>query len=166
MFNLVGRVCEICFCYIYPVAAIQFNQYNFRIEEREGAQCIFDEVRRKWVVLTPEEWVRQHILHYLIRQKGYPKSLIAVERGIELNGLQKRCDVVVFNTDGKPVMIVECKAPDEVVNQKVFEQIARYNLKLRVKYLWVTNGSYNFCCKLSDTIILLEEIPTWEEVKE
>lgn len=153
------------YSFLYTVAAIQFNQYNFRIEEREGGQCIFDEVRRKWVVLTPEEWVRQHILHYLVEQKGYPKSLIAVERGIELNGLQKRCDVVVFNTDGKPVMIVECKAPDEVVNQKVFEQIARYNQKLRVNYLWVTNGSYNFCCRLSDTITQLEEIPAWEQVK-
>lgn len=145
--------------------AIQFNKYNFRLEEREGGQFIFDEVRRKWVMLTPEEWVRQHILHYLVEQKSYPKSLIAVERGIELNGLQKRCDVVVFNTYGKPVMIVECKAPEEVVSPKVYEQIARYNQKLRVDYLWVTNGTYNFCCKLGEYPVLLADIPAWNELK-
>lgn len=148
------------------MTTIQFDKYNFRLEERDGGQFIFDEVRRRWVMLTPEEWVRQHILHYLVEQKSYPKSLIAVERGIELNGLQKRCDVVVFNTHGKPVMIVECKAPEEVVNAKVYEQIANYNQKLRVDYLWVTNGTYNFCCRLTEQPVLLTEIPTWEEVKE
>ncbi|HLP18974.1 MAG TPA: type I restriction enzyme HsdR N-terminal domain-containing protein [Chitinophagales bacterium] len=141
---------------------VVFGTYNFRTEDREGGQFIFDEVRRKFVALTPEEWVRQHILHYLIHDKKFPKSLIAVERGIELNGLQKRFDVVVFANDGLPKMIIECKAPEELLNDKVFEQIARYNLSLRVDYLWVTNGTNNFCCKLKDGIELLEHVPSVE----
>lgn len=138
---------------------VVFGTYNFRTEDREGGQFIFDEVRRKFVALTPEEWVRQHILHYLIHDKQFPRSLIAVERGIELNGLQKRFDVVVFANDGLPKMIIECKAPEELLNEKVFEQIARYNLSLRVDYLWVTNGANNFCCRLKDGIELLEHVP-------
>ena len=143
---------------------VSFSQYNFRTEERQDKTYIFDEVRRKFVALTPEEWVRQHILHYLIYNKNYPKSLIAVERGIELNGLQKRFDVVVFANDGKPKLIVECKAPEEKLNEKVFEQIARYNLTLRVDFLWVTNGEKNFCCRLKNGIELLNEIPRPEEI--
>lgn len=143
---------------------VSFSQYNFRTEKRGGKTYIFDEVRRKFVQLTNEEWVRQHILHYLVYNKHYPKSLIAVERGIELNGLQKRFDVVVFATDGKPKLIVECKAPEEKLNQKVFEQIARYNLTLRVDYLWVTNGQNNYCCRLKNGIELLSTIPTPEEL--
>lgn len=138
---------------------VVFGTYNFRTEERDGKKFIFDEVRRKFVVLTSEEWVRQHILHYLIHDKKFPKSLIAVERGIELNGLQKRFDVVVFATDGKPKLIIECKGPEEKLNEKVFEQIAMYNLSLRVDYLWVTNGEKNFCCKLKNGIELLGVIP-------
>lgn len=142
---------------------VSFSQYNFRTEERAGKPFIFDEVRRKLVPLTPEEWVRQHILHYLIYDKNYSKSLIAVERGIELNGLQKRFDVVIFGQDGKPKLIVECKAPEEKLNDKVFEQIARYNLTLRVDYLWVTNGQNNYCCRLKNGMELLNQIPGPED---
>jgi hypothetical protein len=141
-----------------------FSNYTFRTEEREGKEFIFDEVRKKFVQITPEEWVRQHILHYLIHDKGFPKSLIAVERGIELNGLQKRFDVVVFANDGKPKMIIECKAPEEKLDEKVFAQIARYNLSLRVDFLWVTNGEKNFCCKLKEGIELLHTIPDFCEI--
>lgn len=145
---------------------VEFSKYNLRIEERDGQQLVFDEVRKKWVPLTSEEWVRQHILHYLVHDKGYPQSLIAVERGIELNGLAKRCDVVVFTNDGTPRMIVECKASEEPLNLKVFEQIARYNLKLKVDYLWVTNGSYNFCCRLKLPMQLLPAVPEWGVLKD
>ena len=141
-----------------------FKEYNFRIEDREGKKFIFDQVRKKFVALTPEEWVRQHILHYLIYDKNYSKSLIAVERGIELNGLQKRFDMVVFGNEGKPKMIIECKASSEKLDEKVFAQIARYNLSLQVDYLWVTNGEKNFCCKLKDGIQLLNEIPAYENL--
>ena len=141
-----------------------FSNYNFRIEERDGKQFIFDFVRQKFVSLTSEEWVRQHILHYLVIDKNFSKNLIAVERGIELNGLQKRFDIVVFSNDGKPKMIVECKAPEERLDEKVFEQIARYNLSLKVDYLWVTNGEKNFFCKLKDGIELLDSIPSFAQM--
>jgi hypothetical protein len=146
------------------MTTVVFGTYNFRTEERETGRVIFDEVRRKFVALTSEEWVRQHILHYLLYDKKYPRSLIAVERGIELNGLQKRFDVVVFAADGLPKMIIECKAPEEPLNDKVFEQIARYNLSLRVNYLWVTNGTANYCCSLKSGIQLLDEVPEFEEL--
>lgn len=143
---------------------VQFSKYNFRTEEREGKQFIFDEIRRKFVILSSEEWVRQHILQYLVGEKHYPKKLIAVERGIELNGLQKRFDVVVFDNSGKPRMLIECKAPEEKLNEKVFDQIARYNLTLQVDYLWVTNGTLNYCAKLLNGIELLKTVPDYERV--
>ncbi len=143
---------------------VVFGQYKFRLGEQEGMKVIFDEVRKKPVALTPEEWVRQHILHYLIYDKQYPKSLIAVEKGVNLNDLQKRVDILIYGTDGNPKMLIECKAPEEKLNEKVFEQIARYNQKLRVPYLWITNGSSNFCCRLSDRIELLEKIPLYSDL--
>lgn len=139
---------------------VTFSSYNFRRELRGGEEYIFDELRKKWVLLTGEEWVRQHILHYLVYDKGYSPSLIAVERGIELNGLRKRFDIVVFDSTGSPKMIIECKAPNEVLNEKVFEQIARYNMSLKVDYLWVTNGKYNYCCNLKAGGQLLDEVPS------
>ena len=143
---------------------VAFGTYNFKIEDRDKKQFIFDIARKKWVFLSPEEWVRQHILHYLIFDKKYPASLIAVERGIELNGTQKRFDLVVFATSGKPIMIIECKAPEETLNEKVFEQIARYNLSLKVDYLWVTNGTLNYVSRLRGGIELLEVVPEWEKL--
>lgn len=148
------------------MTTVVFGDYKFKIEERDKKQVIFDISRKKWVPLTPEEWVRQHILHYLIYDKNYPTSLIAVERGIELNGLQKRFDIVVFTNTGLPKMIIECKAPQELLNEKVFEQIARYNLSLKVDYLWVTNGGLNFVSRLKGDIQLLEELPAWDILNE
>ena len=141
---------------------VEFGQYDFKVKEQDNKKFIFDIARKKWVFLTPEEWVRQHILHYLIHDKKYPASLIAVERGIELNGTQKRFDLVVFSNSGQAKMIIECKAPEEALNEKVFEQIARYNLSLKVDYLWVTNGALNFVSKLIGGLELLEIVPDWE----
>ncbi|MES2620681.1 MAG: type I restriction enzyme HsdR N-terminal domain-containing protein [Bacteroidota bacterium] len=143
---------------------VVFGKYNFKVEEREGQKYIFDEVRKKFVHLTSEEWVRQNVLLYLIQDKGYAKSLIAVERGIELNGLQKRFDAVVFGRDSKPKMIIECKGSEEKLDMKVFEQIARYNLTLKVDYLWVTNGKFNFCCRLKNGIELLNQVPSLDDL--
>ena len=138
---------------------VVFGKYEFRVEKKEEGQYIFDPMRKKYVALTPEEWVRQHILHYLTENLSYPKSLIAVERGLKVNDLQKRFDVLVFDQKGTPKMIVECKAPDEVLNENVLEQIISYNLSLKVRYLWVTNGRLNFCWRLSDKIELLQSVP-------
>lgn len=144
---------------------VTFGKYSFRTEDNKGKTLIFDELRRKLVPLTPEEWVRQHIIHYLIIEKHFPKKLIAVERGIEFNGLQKRFDLVVFDNAGAARMIVECKAPEEKLNEKVFQQIALYNLSLNVDYLWVTNGEFNFCAKLKGGIELLKEVPDYEQLR-
>jgi type I site-specific restriction-modification system R (restriction) subunit len=146
------------------VTDVKFSLYDFRMEDRHGKRYIFDEVRRRFVLLTSEEWVRQHVLHYLIYDKKFSKSLIAVERGIDLNGLQKRFDVVVFSKTGKPIIIVECKASEERLNERVFEQIARYNLSLQVDYLWVSNGMVNFFCKIKGGISLMETIPDSSEL--
>ena len=143
---------------------VQFAKYEFKVKERDGHKFIFDIARKKWVALTNEEWVRQHIVHYLVNDKKYPLNHIAVERGIELNGLAKRFDVVVFSNAGIPALIIECKEPDEVLNEKVFEQIARYNLSLRVNYLWVTNGDKNYCCSLVAGIRLLEVVPEYADL--
>lgn len=144
---------------------VEFSKYNFKRETRGDKEFIFDILRKKWVILTPEEWVRQHVLHYLVYDKGYSTSLIAVERGLLLNGLQKRFDVVVFDNSGKAQMIVECKAPEEILNEKVFEQIARYNMALKVNYLWVTNGGHNYCCSLAEAGRLLPEVPDWPAIQ-
>jgi type I site-specific restriction-modification system R (restriction) subunit len=141
-----------------------FSTYDFRREASGQDELIFDPVRKKKVLLTPEEWVRQHILQYLIHNKAYPKSMIAVERGFDFNGLKKRFDVLVFDKNSHPIMIVECKAPGEEIDEKVFRQIATYNAQLKVKYLWVTNGNVNFCCSIGDTIELLQCIPDYNDL--
>ena len=127
---------------------IAFNKYDFRTKKEGDQQFIFDIVRKKFVALTPEEWVRQHWIHYLIEEAKYPRSLIAVEMNITVNQLSKRCDIVVYDRDGKPFLIVECKSPDVKISQNVFDQIARYNLTLQVKYLIVSNGKQHFGCDI------------------
>jgi len=127
---------------------INFAKYNFRIKKERESQFIFDIIRKKFVALTPEEWVRQHWIHYLIDEAKFPRSLIAVEMNIMVNDLSKRCDIVVYNREGKPFLIVECKSPDIKISQKVFDQIARYNLTLQVKYLIVSNGKQHFACEI------------------
>ena len=127
---------------------------------------ILDPVRRKYVALTPEEWVRQNLVQHLLAL-GYPMGLIAVEQPITLNGLQKRCDIVVYNRQAEPCMIVECKAPQVAVAQKVFDQIAVYNIKLNVEYLIVSNGLQHFCCKigkLTRNVEFLTDFPSPEAV--
>jgi len=116
------------------------------------------------VILTPEEWVRQNFLKYLVEEKKYPASLIAVEKEFKLNNLSKRSDAVIYNKQGTPILIVECKAPEVKIGQNVFDQIARYNMVLNVKLLVVTNGLQHFCCKLDaekDTYCFLKEIPDY-----
>jgi hypothetical protein len=141
---------------------VVFGNYSFRIETRHEQQFIFDEVRKKWVVLTPEEWVRQHIIHYLLLDKKYPRALLAVEKGITINGLKRRFDIVVFDRAGMPKIIIECKAPEELLNEKVYQQIAVYNLALNADYLWVTNGALHFLCKLQLPLAFLPAVPDYE----
>lgn len=136
--------------------------YPFKIKSSENKYFIFDIIRKKYVVLTPEEWVRQHIIHYLIEEKNYPISLIAVEKKVTVNKLTKRTDILVFNNKGNPHIIVECKAPSIKISQDAFDQIARYNLKLDANYLIVTNGLKHYHCQMDfvkQEYIFLDTIP-------
>ncbi|WP_300812162.1 type I restriction enzyme HsdR N-terminal domain-containing protein [uncultured Bacteroides sp.] len=136
--------------------------FDAKITVRDGKNVIFDEIRRRYVALTPEEWVRQHFIHYLIAHKGYPKALLANEVQVTLNGTKKRCDTVLYRRDLTARMIVEYKAPDIEITQAVFDQIMRYNMVLRVDYLVVSNGRQHFCCRLDyerNSYCFLEEIP-------
>lgn len=142
--------------------------YQFRIRESNGRKEIFDETRKKFVSLSPEEWVRQNFVRWLIEEKKYPASLIAVEMALKLNKMQKRSDVVIHDSYGKAAMIVECKSPSVKISQDVFDQIARYNIALKVKYLVVTNGLDHYCCQIdhiAGNYHFLAEIPNYEDIR-
>ncbi len=127
---------------------LNFPVYQFRFKNRENKPLIFDVIRKKFVVLTPEEWVRQHIVHFLISEKKFPKSLINVEKQIKLHQTRKRYDIVVYNSDGSIHLIVECKAPSVAVAQDTFDQIARYNFVLNATFLMVSNGLEHYFCRM------------------
>jgi hypothetical protein len=138
---------------------INFPEYNFRIKKEKSKHLIFDEVRRLWVTLTPEEWVRQNFLQYLIRVKSYPASLISVEKEIKVGELKKRYDIVVYNKNN-PWMIVECKETKTPINAAVIEQVIRYNMALSINYFIVTNGNESFAYKiLENSFIELADLP-------
>jgi len=142
--------------------------YNFKLKSKENKTLIFDKLRKKYMVLTPEEWVRQHFVHFLIDKKNYPTSLIAVEKQLTINNRKKRTDILVFNTEGTPEIIVECKAPTIKITQDTFDQIARYNLKLKANFLIVSNGLDHFYCKMdfeNETYIFLKEIPDYKLIQ-
>lgn len=127
---------------------LNFPKYRFRLRNQDKPY-IFDIIRRKFVLLTPEEWVRQHVINFLITERNYSKSVINVEKTIVLNQVKKRYDIVVYNTDGTIRLLVECKAPDVVLNQVVFDQIARYNIALQSELLMVTNGLQHYFCQIN-----------------
>jgi len=136
--------------------------YSFNIKLIEQRKYIFDFIRKKFVILTPEEWVRQNFLRFLVDDKKYPASLIAVEMEFKLNNLSKRSDAVVHDKNGKAILILEFKAPDIKINQKVFDQIARYNMKFNVEFLIVSNGLDHYCCKIDyekQNYFFLKEVP-------
>jgi type I site-specific restriction endonuclease len=138
--------------------------YPFKISDDNGLLSLFDEIRKKNIILTPEEWVRQHFVQYLIRQKGYPRSLIRLEGGLKLNGLQKRTDIVVFNSSGQRILIVECKAPSVSIDQKTFDQVARYNMVHKVCLLAVSNGLQHYYCTIDHEerkYQFIEELPVY-----
>ena len=141
--------------------------YPFKIINKNGRYYIFDVLRKKYVALTPEEWVRQHFTRYLLEKKGYPQGLLANEMQVNLNGTRKRCDTVLFRRDLTAQMIVEYKAPSVEITQTVFDQITRYNMVLKVDYLIVSNGLRHYCCRIdySDcSYVFLPDIPRYEEL--
>jgi hypothetical protein len=124
---------------------------------------IFDEIRKKFIILTPEEWVRQNVVQFLLEEKKYPKSLINVEKVLKINGLPKRYDIVVFNSDGSVNILVECKAPQIQISQQTFDQIARYNMVADANFLMITNGVNHFYCKIeNENYSFLRELPNYE----
>jgi type I site-specific restriction endonuclease len=130
------------------VPKLGFPDYNFKIKQKAADFLIFDNIRKKYVSLTPEEWVRQHMVMYLTEDKGFPSSRISVEHALKINNLIRRADIVFFGRYGQPLLVVECKAPDVKINQQVFDQVVRYNYILKVSYILVTNGRDSYCCSV------------------
>lgn len=143
---------------------LNFPKYPFRFKSRENKLLVFDVVRKKYVVLQPEEWVRQHCLHFLIRDKGYPPGLVLVERKLQVHGLDKRLDLAVCDPRGQIEVLVECKAPDVAIDQEVFDQIARYNMQARARFLMVSNGLKHIYCRMdyeAQRYVYLEDLPAF-----
>lgn len=143
---------------------LQLPPYPFKITDVNGRLMLFDEIRKKQVIITPEEWVRQHFVQYLINQKNYPKTLIKLEGGLRLNGMPRRSDIVVFNKHGDKILMVECKAPSVAINQKVFDQVARYNMAHKIDLLAVTNGLQHYYCTIdfvNESYRFIEELPAY-----
>src|SRR5262245_23759122 len=126
---------------------VQLNlpHFDYQLKKEEGKVWIFDGIRKKYVVLTPEEWVRQHMVQYLVRELQYPRSLIRIEGGVTYNQLQKRSDILVFDREGNPWMIVECKSPEVKLSDNAMHQAATYNASHKARYLLITNGLRHFC---------------------
>ena len=144
---------------------LNFPTYTFRFKNSENKVSIFDEVRKKFIILTPEEWVRQNVVQYLLQEKKYPKSYINVEKLIKVNGLSKRYDIIVYQPNGEIFLLIECKAPEIKIVQETFNQIARYNLTLKANYLMVTNGVNHYFCEMdfeNEKYNFLKELPEFE----
>lgn len=144
--------------------SLNLPAFDAKITIKEGKRVIFDVLRRRYVALTPEEWVRQHFVHYLIHEKHYPSTLMANEVQVSLNGTKKRCDTVLYRRDLTARMIIEYKKPEIEITQAVFDQITRYNMVLRVDYLIVSNGLQHYCCQIDyekNSYRFLSEIPLY-----
>jgi hypothetical protein len=143
---------------------LNFYSYSFRFKNSENKVSIFDEIRKKFIILTPEEWVRQHVVQFLLQEKKYPISHINVEKILKVNGLRKRYDVVVFNPDGSIYILIECKAPKIKIAQATFDQIARYNMTMNAQFLMVTNGLNHYFCQMdfeNEKYQFLAELPNY-----
>ena len=146
---------------------LNLPSYETKITGHDGKMQIYDTLRRCYVALTSEEWVRQHFVHYLLEHKGYPATLMGNEVAITLNGTKRRCDTVVYDRALRPRVIIEYKAPEVKITKEVFAQISRYNLTLKVDYLIISNGLKHYCCKMDysgNTFIFMNEIPEYEAI--
>lgn len=139
--------------------------YEYKLKKTEGKIFIYDVIRRKYVLLTPEEWVRQHFINYMIHYLNYPKALIRVEGGLKFNRLRKRSDIVVYNQTGDPWMVVECKSPEQKIDQQVLQQVSVYNSSVRATYVGATNGLIHYCCVVNHEEKItqpLEHFPSYD----
>ena len=147
---------------------LNLPEFEYKVKKREdGSWAIWDRLRERWVALTPEEWVRQHFVEWLITDKDFPAALMGNEVSLTQNGISRRCDTVVGDRTGQPLVIVEYKAPNINITQKVFDQIVRYNMVLKARYLMVSNGLVHYCCQIDyekNSYRFLEEIPCYESL--
>ena len=146
------------------MVTLNLPHYPFKLKEKNKKIYILDEIRKKYLYLTPEEWVRQHVIQYLVIYKLYPRSLIKIESGLFLNTMRRRSDVLIFDRNAKPLLLVECKAPSIKINEKVIDQAARYNMEYRAPFIIVTNGLDVVACSMdhrNQTFEVLKEIPDY-----
>lgn len=143
--------------------SLNLPSFAYKVKELNGKPHVYDLIRKKYILLTPEEWVRQHFIHLLINHYHYPKALFAVETGLFYNKLAKRSDIMVLGTDGHPHLLVECKSPDVKISKHTFAQIARYNFTLRPAFLAITNGLSHYCFEIKEgQISYLDDFPVFE----
>jgi hypothetical protein len=144
---------------------LKYPTFNLRIKNEKGKALVFDEIRKKWIALSPEEWVRQHVINYLVNHKQVPASLISIEKEINLNNTRKRYDIVVYNTHMQAVLLIECKAPGIEIKTSTLEQALRYNMILGVKYLLISNGLDDFAIRVEGSkSVLLKELPGFDQL--
>lgn len=151
------------------MAQLNLPSYDVKIAQRNGKNVIYDFLRRRYINLTPEEWVRQHFTHFLVEHKGYPAALMANEVGLDVGGVMRRCDTVLYHRNGgRPRVIIEYKAPEITITQEVFNQISSYNSVFRADYLIVSNGINHYCCRMNyenNSVEFLQEIPIYDDLK-
>lgn len=153
--------------YLYGMLQTRETRAPFKTTLKNGKKFIFDVARQKYVSLTPEEWVRQNFLKYLIEEKKYPIGLLGVEIALKINGMSRRADIIAYNRLGKPILIVECKAPAVNITQSEFDQAAMYNMRLKVDYLIITNGLNHYCCKVKvdeKKYEFLQQVPYFDDL--
>lgn len=146
---------------------LNLPEYPLNVKKNGSRLTVFDRLRKRHVALTPEEWVRQHFVEYLINEKHYPAALMANEVSLTQNGIKRRCDTLVADREGQPLVIVEYKAPDIEITQQVFDQIVRYNMVLKARYLMVSNGMVHYCCLIdyaNSSYSFLSEIPDYDSL--
>lgn len=141
--------------------SIRYPEPAFRIKSEGGKDFIFDSFRKKWLVLTPEEWVRQNFLQYLVQELKYPESLIAVEKEFRFGEMNRRFDILVYTKNHQPWLMVECKAPEILLDQSVLEQVLRYNISIPVAYLVITNGSTGFAWQKGNDLLPVDVMPAY-----
>ncbi len=149
------------------MSELNLPQFVVKVKKKDGKDYIYDRLRKRFVRLTPEEYVRQHFVNFLIEYRNYPESLMSNEVHIEVINLKKRCDTVVHDKYLNPLMIIEYKSPDVIINQQIFDQIARYNIALKVPRLIVSNGMQHFCCTIdyeNQTYRFVKDVPFYEEL--
>jgi hypothetical protein len=144
---------------------LNLPEFKYKLRKADGKVYIFDVIRKKFMLLTPEEWVRQHFVHYLLTDLNYPRALIKLEGGLRYNTLSKRSDILVFDRQGKPWMVIECKSPDQKISENILRQASVYNSTLKAKYVTISNGLLHFCSRINwqtGEIELLTSLPAFD----